>query len=110
MNKGGVTMVAIKDQALQAKEAAKQMVKVTTEEKNHALLQVADALMIHEQEILAANEKDLQKGEEAGLTKALLDRLALNHKRIEAMAEGLRSVVNLPDPIGNVMTNIRPQN
>lgn len=66
--------------------------------------------MVHEQEILTANEKDLQKGEEAGLTKALLDRLALNHKRIEAMAEGLRSVVNLPDPIGDIVTNIRPQN
>ena len=88
---------------VKAKAAARHGAALTTEEKNNALLAMAKALRDEEERILAENAKDMAKGEEKGLTRALLDRLKLNHDRIEGMAQGLESLVALNDPIGSTV-------
>ena len=86
-----------------AKQAAQLMGNLTTEQKNEALLLMADALITEQQAIIEANAKDLQRGKELGTSASLLDRLALNETRIAAMAEGLRQIAELPDPIGDTL-------
>ncbi len=74
-----------------------------------ALSMMADALLAQEGEILAANAQDVAAGEQAGLTRALIDRLTLTPARVQGMADGLRSVAALPDPVGVVLeTTTRP--
>lgn len=85
-----------------AKEAAYILAGLSTEVKDRALAAMAQALEERAEEILAANEKDMAAGRAAGLTKALLDRLLLNEARIKEMAAGLRAIIALPDPIGEV--------
>jgi glutamate-5-semialdehyde dehydrogenase len=91
------------EKAKRAKQAATRMVALTTEEKNQALLTMANALENHMARILEANEKDVNAARQEGVTRALLDRLSLTKSRIRDMAEGLRQVVHLPDPIGEVL-------
>jgi glutamate-5-semialdehyde dehydrogenase len=86
-----------------AKHSAQQLGNLTTEQKNQALLKMADALVTEQKAIMEANAKDLQRGKAAGTSASLLDRLSLNEKRIESMAEGLRQIVELPDPVGDVL-------
>ncbi len=74
-----------------------------TAQKNHALTQAADALVRESESILAANDKDCVRAKENGMAEGLLDRLKLTPARIEAMAEGLRQIAALPDPVGEVM-------
>lgn len=74
-----------------------------TAQKNHALTQAADALVRESEGILAANDKDCVRAKENGMAEGLLDRLKLTPARIEAMAEGLRQIAALPDPVGEVM-------
>src|SRR3954449_3387402 len=71
--------------------------------KDHALLAMADALGAHTDDVLAANAEDVARGREGGLSEALIDRLSLDAKRVEAMADGLRQVAGLPDPVGEVI-------
>ena len=83
--------------------------KLDENQKNRALLAVADKLVERQEEILAANRTDIQNGEENGMNPGLLDRLRLTTQRIEAMAEGLRQVAELPDPTGEVLEEtVRP--
>lgn len=91
------------EKAKLAKQAASQMVTLTTEEKNEALLSMADALEGNISYILEANAKDIEAAKQANVTDALIDRLALSEARIHDMAEGLRQVVELEDPIGEVL-------
>ncbi len=93
-----------------AKTASRVLGSLTTEQKNQALLCMADALIEHQSSIIAANEEDLQRGKASGLSQSLLDRLALNPERIESMAEGLRQIVKLPDPIGDELETIERPN
>lgn len=72
--------------------------------KNETLRRAADALLAHEKEILAANEKDMENGRQNNMPTGLLDRLALNHERLEGMADGLCQIAKLDDPIGEVMS------
>lgn len=72
--------------------------------KNRVLLAAADMLLKQEESILAANALDVENGKENHMPEGLLDRLALNHDRIEAMADGLRQVASLDDPIGEVLS------
>ncbi|MBU0568334.1 glutamate-5-semialdehyde dehydrogenase [bacterium] len=88
--------------AKEAKEASKVMANLSSRAKDEALLRMASALEEKTEIVLAENRKDLDKGREANLSKALMDRLMLNDKRIKEMAEGLREVVNLPDPVGEI--------
>ena len=86
--------------ASRAKAAARQLATLSTVVKNKALLAMADALEAREAELLEANKKDLAGAR--GLSKAAIDRLTLNAKRIKEMAVGLREVAALPDPVGEV--------
>ena len=85
-----------------AKEASYVLMNATTTEKNNALLKMAEVLLKSSKEILEANKKDLENAIEKGTPKAMLDRLALDQSRINGMADGLKDVVSLPDPIGEV--------
>ena len=85
-----------------AKEASYILMNATTTEKNNALLKMAEILLKSSKEILEANKKDLENAIEKGTPKAMLDRLALDESRIQGMADGLKDVVSLPDPIGEV--------
>ena len=87
----------------QAKAAAHELVKLDTDQKNRILRAMADQLLASQEEILAANAKDIAGAEEKGLTKAMVDRLRLNETRIEAMADGIRQVADLPDPVGEII-------
>ena len=87
----------------QARAAAYQLAKLTSAEKNAILRAMATAIRRRAPEILAANAVDLAAGEEKGLSAAMLDRLMLDQKRIEAMAIGIDQVATLPDPVGQIM-------
>ena len=91
------------NQGRQAKLAARELAVAPTTLKNQALLDMADALVAGSQEIIAANRVDLEQGEKMGLTSALLERLMLDEKRIQDMAQGLREIAALPDPVGQVL-------
>ena len=83
--------------------------KLDTQKKNEALLTAADRLVQRRADILAANEKDIEAGRAAGMSEALIDRLTLTESRIGQIAEGLRQVAQLPDPVGEVMEEfVRP--
>lgn len=85
-------------------QAAKTVLQgLTTAQKNQALTCAAEALVQESARLLAANEKDCLRAQENGMAAGLLDRLTLTGARIEAMAEGLRQIAELPDPIGEVM-------
>ena len=86
-----------------AKNAATEAAKLGTAEKNRGLLAVADELVSQQESILAENEKDLEAAREKGIKQSLIDRLALSEKRIADMAEGLRQIAGLDDPIGEVL-------
>ena len=83
-----------------AKEAARQLTTASTKSKNAALLGTAKALRRNQNRIMSENAKDMAFGEEKGLTRAMLDRLSLDEKRIAAIAKGLTDIIALPDPIG----------
>lgn len=87
-----------------AKEASRKLSSLDTNSKNKALLSMAEGLKNNALEIIESNKIDLKLGEEKGLNKSLLDRLLINEQRIDAMAEGLRQVAELPDPIGEVIS------
>ncbi|OOB75650.1 gamma-glutamyl-phosphate reductase [Clostridium haemolyticum] len=86
-----------------AKLAARKMAIINTVTKNNALNAMADALIENTEIIIEANTKDMVNGREKGLTPSLLDRLLLDESRIKSMAQGLRDVALLEDPIGEVI-------
>jgi glutamate-5-semialdehyde dehydrogenase len=93
-----------------AKRAARQLATIDTATKNAALLAMADALEARTPEILEANARDLEAGREAGLSSALMDRLALDEARVAGMAAGVREIVALQDPVGEVLDGFRLPN
>ncbi|NMG76804.1 glutamate-5-semialdehyde dehydrogenase [Aromatoleum diolicum] len=86
----------------QARAASRQLAAASTADKNAALLAMAAAVRDRREELLAANGRDLEEARAAGLDAAMIDRLTLNAKGIEAMAEGLEQVAALPDPVGEI--------
>lgn len=84
--------------------------KLSAEKKNEALKAVAQALIVHGGEILEANDIDVRNGQEKGMNSGLLDRLKLTEARISAMAEGLLQIIQLPDPIGEVLETFERPN
>jgi glutamate-5-semialdehyde dehydrogenase len=93
----------------QARAASRALNRADTGQKNTALLAIADAIETRKAELLAANKKDMDAGKESGLDEALLDRLELNDERIAGMAEGIRQVAALADPVGEITDlNYRP--
>jgi len=93
-----------------ARAAAGVLANASTEAKNAALRGSADSLRARADAILAANRKDMEAGRRKGLSKALLDRLALDDQRIEAMARGLEDIAGLPDPVGEIMARWKRPN
>ncbi|GAB6157018.1 glutamate-5-semialdehyde dehydrogenase [Desulfotomaculum varum] len=96
-------MSIVRELARQAKEASRELATLATADKNFALLKVAQQLLADKDSILCANQEDLTRGKQAGLSPALLDRLALNAARIDDMVEGIKQVAALPDPVGEVI-------
>ncbi|MBO0714543.1 MAG: glutamate-5-semialdehyde dehydrogenase [Acidimicrobiales bacterium] len=98
------------DLARRAKAAARRLAVTHAEAKDAALLGAAELLEQRAEDLIAANEGDIAEGEEAGLSATVLDRLRLTESRIAGMAEGLRQVAGLPDPIGEVVEGYRRPN
>jgi glutamate-5-semialdehyde dehydrogenase len=103
-------MSEVHEVARRARTAAAALAPLTRAAKDGALLAMADALQARREEVLAANAEDVEAGRAAGTSEALLDRLALTTARVDAMADGLRHVASLPDPVGEVVRGSRLPN
>src|ERR1700740_1354949 len=97
------TAVSIADVCRAAQRASRALATLGSSIKDEALEAIAVALVDSTEQILEANARDLEAGEANGLSDALLDRLALDEKRIAAMATGVRKIAALPDPVGEVI-------
>ncbi|TPM90919.1 glutamate-5-semialdehyde dehydrogenase [Mesorhizobium sp. B2-1-3A] len=100
---GDDTVALMADIGRRARAAARPLAIATTATKNAALLAMADAIVAREQDILDANAIDISNGEESGLSASFMDRLKLNPARIRAMADGIREIAALRDPVGDVI-------
>ena len=100
----------IAELAGEAREAGRSLGRASSDQKDRALVRMAEALGKRKAELIAENRKDTRNAEEKGLSKALVDRLALNDKRIGEMANGLLEVSQLPDPVGEVIKMWRRPN
>src|SRR5215208_1373945 len=105
-----VATQSVTDICRAAKAAARELAALDSATKDRALRAVADALEARTPEILEANARDLEAGRESGLSAALMDRLALDERRVAAMAAGEREIVALPDPVGEVLDGFRLPN
>ena len=97
----------LEEQCRKARKSALLLGCASSEEKNRWLSAMADALEKNMGSILDANASDMKKGEEKNLSSAMLDRLRLDEKRIKAMADALRHVVTLPDPVGEELSSYK---
>lgn len=93
----------------QAKAAKSVLAKLTSEQKNDALYAMADALVENSAEILKENAADIQAAK-GFISEVMIDRLTLNEDRINGMADGIRAVAKLPDPVGNVLERVEREN
>ncbi|MGG5178364.1 glutamate-5-semialdehyde dehydrogenase [Bacillus sp. MM09(2025)] len=96
-------VTSVKEKAKKAKHVSKKLGLLHTEDKNEALLKLAEALEQNSTFILQENQKDIDAGKEKGFSEALLDRLMLNEERIHEFAESLRLVTRLTDPVGEIL-------
>jgi glutamate-5-semialdehyde dehydrogenase len=104
------TVSSVADICAGAKRASRVLATLGSEAKNAALEAIATALLERTPEILEANARDLDAGREAGLSEALMDRLALSEHRVADMAAGTRKIAALPDPVGEVIDGFRLPN
>jgi glutamate-5-semialdehyde dehydrogenase len=93
----------VSEKARRAKAASRKLATISTELKNNALFKMAAGLEKEAERLISGNRKDLTEAEKKGLSKAMIDRLTLTPERIKAMADGLREVAALPDPVGEVL-------
>ena len=93
-----------------AVQASYGLARLSEQEKNKVLLHVADALVAQSKMILQGNEKDILAAKENGIREAMIDRLSLTKERIEGMAEGIRQIAALPDPVGEVLETFERPN
>jgi glutamate-5-semialdehyde dehydrogenase len=103
MSERPATEEEVRAVAARAREAAADLAPLSRAAKDAALQAMAEALAAATDTVLAANAKDIAAGRDAGLSAALIDRLALSDERVAAMAQGLRDVAGLPDPVGEVV-------
>ena len=96
-------MSYIEDLGKNAKSAAPFLTNLGSAEKNKALAKISELLRANKQELIAENKIDIENARKNGMSEAMIDRLEINEKRIEAMAEGVDKVVALDDPIGEVI-------
>lgn len=102
-------MTELQMMGIRAAAAAKVLATATTNQKNNALCAISAALRENKNEILAANEIDLAKAREGGMSASMLDRLTLSADRIESIANAVLKVVSLPDPVGEILDeNVLP--
>jgi glutamate-5-semialdehyde dehydrogenase len=101
---------SVAELCLAARDASRVLAALPTGTKDAALHAIADALEARTPEILVANARDMEAGREAGLDAALLDRLALDAGRVRGMADGVRAIAALPDPVGEVIDGHRLPN
>lgn len=94
----------------QARDASRELMGLTTEQKNKALHLMADAVERRRSEIVSQNSLDVEEGRKNGLSSAMVDRLILNDSRMDAMIQGIRDVANLPDPAGQVLKSWEKEN
>src|SRR4051794_7270037 len=104
------TATSVAELCLRARDAARVLAATDTATKDRALHAIADALEARAPEILDANGRDLDAGRENGLSEALMDRLALDDHRVRGMADGVRKIAALPDPVGEVVDGWRLPN
>jgi glutamate-5-semialdehyde dehydrogenase len=104
------TATSVSEICRAAREASRRLASLPTAEKDAALHRIADALEARTPEILEANARDLEAGRENGLSDALLDRLLLDEGRIAAIAEQVRDIAALPDPVGQALDGFRLPN
>jgi glutamate-5-semialdehyde dehydrogenase len=102
-----VATPSVTDICLAARAASRSLAGMSSALKDAALLRVADALEERAPEILEANARDLEAGRESGLSDALMDRLALDPRRIASIADAVRAIAALPDPVGEVIDGHR---
>lgn len=93
-----------------AKKSAQKLINVSTTEKNKALMAIADALIKRTDEIISANKIDIENAKKNGTREAMIDRLTLTPERIKAISDGVREVVALNDPIGEVINMTKRPN
>ncbi len=93
----------VTDKAKEAKQGARSIAKASSEQKNNALVLMAEAFKARSSELIDANRQDVEFAAKKGLSKAMLDRLTLTEKRIAEMAQGLCEVAQLPDPVGEML-------
>ncbi|GAB76497.1 glutamate-5-semialdehyde dehydrogenase [Austwickia chelonae] len=104
-----VVSLSVQEAGVRARAAAREMAVATTAQKNRALRLIADALETESESLLAANAKDVRRAEEAGRPESLVDRLRLDQGRLRGIAEAVRQVAELADPVGEVVRgSIRP--
>ena len=96
---------AILEMGRKARAASRELVKLTTAQKNAILLAMADEIDARQTVILQANAKDLARATQNGLSNAMMDRLTLDPKRLQAVADAVREVAALPNPVGEVLTD-----
>ena len=94
-----------KELLIRASEQKTAIASLSADEKNTALLAMAEAILAHEQDILQANEEDMSAAK-GKITSVMLDRLALNPARVASMAEGIKALIGLPDPTGKVLDTV----
>ncbi|MCX6967746.1 MAG: aldehyde dehydrogenase family protein, partial [Verrucomicrobia bacterium] len=94
----------ILDLGKRARVASRQLAQLSSEQKNAGLLAMAAELLVSQEELLAANAKDVERAKADGLSSAMIDRLTLTPDRIAGMAEGIRQVAALPDPVGQIIS------
>jgi glutamate-5-semialdehyde dehydrogenase len=104
------TAISVAETCAAAQRASRHLAALGADVKDAALESIADALIARTDEILEANARDLEAGTDSGLSEALLDRLTLSESRIEGMAAGVRKIVSLPDPVGEVIEGSRLAN
>ncbi|GAB97065.1 glutamate-5-semialdehyde dehydrogenase [Kineosphaera limosa] len=94
---------SVADLARRAREASRELALLSRARKDAALLALADAIEANMPQVIAANERDLARGRETGMSQGLLDRLRLDEPRLSAIADALRQIATLPDPVGEVV-------
>jgi len=99
-------MTLLEIQALSAKNAQRRLARASAYEKNEALEAMAGALVDRREEWLAANAQDLESARREGMRPAMLDRLALDERRVAAAAQGIRQIAALPDPVGQTVSSL----
>ena len=93
----------IRQIAEKARNVSREISAATTAQKNQALEAIARELESNRKVLTEENEKDLLAAKENGLREAMIDRLRLTHERIDGMAQGLRQLIDLPDPVGQLI-------